>query len=193
MNVPPPRVREVLSLIRDLRPAEARALLGQVVATLDAAEVLALRTFLPPAAVHCLPACVGAVTIMNEAPMPWEFVEPPPSSPIAPQLIVDTLPPSYRTVVAIAVSVFALTVGLAAAKLWPSAEPAARVTRQPPRLVPPPPAGEYAPMATPKSAPAKKAARPARKTATTSTPATTAAPAKKAEGAEWASPFDRRH
>src|SRR5687768_11443736 len=90
MNLPPPRVVEVLGLLRDLSPDDARLLLAQVVATLDAAEVIALRASLPASAVLFLPSCVGAVTVMNEAPMPWEVREPAPALEPAPRVGIET-------------------------------------------------------------------------------------------------------
>lgn len=194
MQLPPPRVREVLSVLGDLKPAEARALLSEVVATLDAAELRALRVSLPPQAMKFLPHCVGAVTVMNTEPMPWEFVAPAPvevavqPGPTTSELIAATLGPSPRrpwVVAAGAVVVTALTVFLA----WPSSVAPAPITAV---AVPPPPAQEYAPLPT--VAPAEpKPVRASRKTVSAKPAARSEPPARKLGPNEWASPFDRRH
>jgi hypothetical protein len=179
MNVPSPRVREVLSVLGDLSPDQARVLLGQVVATLDAAELLALRSMLPPAAVRCLPSCVGAETVINEAPMPWEFVEPPRSLGVETgKIIAEALPPSRKRAVSIAALAGALVLVLGTSLLWPAAEA--------PSLVPLPPASEYAPMAAPQIA-------GVRKVITKASPKKPSSSARRSEPAEWASPFGRRH
>ena len=192
MNVPPPRVREVLCLLRDLSPDQARTLLGQVVATLDAAEVIALRAWLPPTAVHCLPSCVGAVTVMNEAPMPWEFAEPPPLPPPrvgveTAKIILDTLPPASRTrKIALIAAACVLVIGLALSLLLLRSGEESTVKGDPLALVPLPPAREYAPMRTPKIATVKKVI-------THSAARKPVSPADRDQAAEWSSPFAHRH
>lgn len=97
MELPSTRIREVLGVLRDLKPGEARALLGEVVATLDAAELAALRKQLPVHAPALLAAgepvelarfagasvqrLSDAATVMNTAPMPWELDPPVPPTP----------------------------------------------------------------------------------------------------------------
>lgn len=216
MHLPPPRVREVLSVLGDLNPAEARALLSEVVATLDAAEMLALRRALPPQATKYLPHCVGAATVMNTEPMPWEFVEPPavapvPKGPTTQELIASTLPRTDwkpRFVAAGAIAITALTVFLA----WPAPHPAAPPEPEREALVPLPPKQPFAeipmvPAATarPVARKAEKAVKPERRPAVQKAepasdlkrPAevTSAPPPRKAGKSapnEWASPFERR-
>ncbi len=209
MHLPPPRVREVLSVLGDLNPAEARALLSEVVATLDAAEMLALRRALPPQATKFLPHCVGAATVMNTEPMPWEFVEPPavvvPKGPTTQELIAATLPRADwkpRLVSAGAIALTALTVFLA----WPAPRPVAPIPPEPAALVPLPPKQPFAEIPMVPAASARPVARkaekrpPVQKAAPASDlkrPAeiTSAPPPRKAAKSapnEWASPFERR-
>jgi hypothetical protein len=107
MDLPSTRIREVLGVLRDLKPNEARALLGQVVATLDEAELVALRKQLTVQAPALLAAGApvelsryagasvqrlsDAATVMNTAPMPWEL-DPPGTTPPAPEPVKLTEP-----------------------------------------------------------------------------------------------------
>ena len=94
--MPPPsdRVIQLLRTLRDLRPDQARAFLGQALRALDAAEQRSLQALLPPGLSS--PVASGATsaagpraesnttplpanempTIMNVFPMPWEMETP---------------------------------------------------------------------------------------------------------------------